>query len=148
MVELGKGLVALQSGLVRTATKPLLPLNQALLAMLISVCPDSFVKYSDRTKKYGGVQPVCSSPFLILQARETAVRHGFFFAVQLFCRLLMFLSIARCRKTDSPAAYRHRSICSFRMHFVPSGKGEDVHGRMPAVPFRDEYSSLSKYIRH
>ena len=148
MVELGKGLVALQSGLVRTATKPLLPLNQALLAMLISVCPDSFVKYPDRTKKYRGVQPVCSSPLLILQARETAVRHGFFFAVQLFCRLLMFLCIARCRKTDSPAAYRHRSICSFRMHFVPSGKGEDVHGRMPAVPFRDEYSSLSKYIRH
>lgn len=77
-MELGKGLVALQSGLVRTATKPLLPLNQALLAMLISVCPDSFVKYPDRTKKYRGVQPVCNSPFLILQARETAVRHGFF----------------------------------------------------------------------
>ena len=54
MVELGKGLVALQSGLVRTATKPLLPLNQALLAMLISVCPDSFVKYPDRTKKLQG----------------------------------------------------------------------------------------------
>lgn len=143
MVELGKGLVALQSGLVRTATKPLLLLNQALLAMLISVCPDSFVKYPDRTKKYRGVQPVCSNPFL-----NIAVRHGFFFAVQLFCRLLMFLRIARCRKTDSPAAYRHRSICSFRMHFVPSGKGEDVHGRMPAVPFWDEYSSLSKYTRH
>ena len=54
MVELGKGLLALQSGLVRTATKPLLPLNQALLAMLISVCPDSFVKYPDRTKKLQG----------------------------------------------------------------------------------------------
>ena len=148
VVELGKGLVALQSGLVRTATKPLLPLNQALLAMLISVCPDFFVKYPDRTKKLQGCPTGMQQPVSNIAGPGNGSPSWFFLAVQLFCRLLMFLSIARCRKTDSPAAYRHRSICSFRMHFVPSGKGEDVHGRMPAVPFWDEYSSLSKYIRH